>query len=101
MKSFVFLVALFVSTGCSTECQELCSDWYDYQASNCGIVDVDDERVRCISDYATRLVSEEELAECTDRIGQISGLESGNSSCCPGAATADCPWVQDEATSAP
>ena len=100
MKSFGFLVLLLASTGCSTECQQLCSDWYDYQTGNCGSVDVDDERVRCISDYASRLVSEAELVECTGRMEQISGLESGDSSCCPGAATADCPWVQDDETSA-
>jgi hypothetical protein len=89
------LLLVMACAGCSTECQLLCTAWYDYQLQACGAFDVDDERVRCISDYSTRLATESELAECTERTGQVQALGSDDPSCCPGAATADCPWVDE------
>ncbi len=89
------LLLVMTCAGCSTECQSLCTVWYDYQLQACGVADVDDERVRCISDYSTRLVTEDELAECTTRTGQLNALGTANQSCCPGATTTACPWVED------
>ena len=89
------LLLVLASMGCSTECQLLCTSWYDYQLQACGVVDVDDERVRCISDYSTRLVTEDELAECAERIEQVEALDSADESCCSGAATTACPWVDE------
>lgn len=90
------LLLVLACAGCSTECQLLCTTWYDYQLQACGVaVDVDDERVRCISDYSTRLVTEDELTECTERIEQVEALGSDDESCCPGAATSACPWVDE------
>lgn len=89
----VVLLLVLASAGCSTECQLLCTSWYDYQLQACGVVDVDDERVRCISDYNTRLVTQGELDECTERIEQVEALDSGDESCCPGSTAGTCPWA--------
>ena len=90
------LLLVLACAGCSTECQLLCTTWYDYQLQACGVlVDVDDERVRCISDYGTRLVTEDELVECTERTEQVQALGTDDQSCCPGATSTACPWVDE------
>ena len=89
------LLLVMACAGCSTECQLLCTAWYDYQLQACGVFDVDDERVRCISDYSTRLVTVDESTECAERIEQVEALDSNDESCCPGASTSTCPWVDE------
>ncbi len=70
-------------SGCSSECQQLCTAWYDYQRDTCGAVNTDDERVTCISDYRRSRTSEEELSDCSARVTEVREMQSaGDGSCC-------------------
>jgi len=81
--SLVLLGALLLSSGCSTDCQRLCTAWYDYQRDVCGLVNLDDDRVTCISDYRASQSSDAELTACADVIGDVTDLRAnGDDSCC-------------------
>lgn len=94
-----------VAGGCNNECRSLCTAWYDYLRDVCQALDIDDERVRCISDYRDDRVSEEELDLCTGqvrRIEQVSSLpqEDGRRCLCDGDES-DCPGADDDDSAAP
>jgi hypothetical protein len=96
---FVALLPTLAS-GCNTECRNLCTAWYDYQRDVCQVLDTDDDRVRCISDYRGSRVSEGELAQCVDqelRVEQIAALEpdDGRDCLCDGDES-DCPGDDDD-----
>ena len=96
---FVALLPTLAS-GCNTECRNLCTAWYDYQRDVCRVLDTDDDRVRCISDYRGSRVSDEELAQCTDRelrVEDIAALEpdQGRDCLCDGDES-DCPGDDDD-----
>jgi hypothetical protein len=88
------LPLLLLTAGCDTGCRDLCTSWYDYVSDECGVIDVDDERVTCIADYASRLVTDAELTECGQRSEQLATLRASDTpvACCPGQETAGCPW---------
>jgi hypothetical protein len=100
----IFTVAaaagLVFGSGCSSECQQLCTAWYDYQRDTCGAVNTDDERVTCISDYRRSRTSEEELSDCSTRVTEVRTMQSaGDGSCCSWNL-ATCPAGQDDDDSA-
>ena len=79
---------------CRTECRTLCTDWYDYQRDVCGVVEADDERIRCIADYRARLVTDEELLLCQEEIAElqrVGSLDSPERTCLCDGDRADCP----------
>lgn len=93
-------LVLALGSGCNTECRSLCTAWYDYQRDVCQVLDTDDDRVRCISDYRGSRVSDEELAQCVDRevqVEEIAALEpdEGRDCLCDGDES-DCPGDDDD-----
>jgi hypothetical protein len=81
--SCLILVALGGASGCSTNCQQLCTAWYDYQRDVCGAVNLDDDRVTCISDYRRSQSSTSELSACAARIPDVTALRAaGDDRCC-------------------
>jgi len=82
-RAFVVVLLLATAPACSTDCQRLCTAWYDYQRDVCGQVNTDDDRVTCISDYRRSNSTTEELAACADRIGEVQALRNvADASCC-------------------
>lgn len=87
-------LGLVLSTGCRSECRDLCTRWHDYQQDICGDLDTEDARVQCLADYRSGQVSEEELAECTTISEQINDLRDlddsqARAACCDPTA-AEC-----------
>ena len=79
----VVVAGLWSGAGCSSECQRLCTAWYDYQRDTCGAVNTDDERVTCISDYRRSRTSGDELIDCGTRILEVRAMRSDrDASCC-------------------
>ncbi|MEE2829616.1 MAG: hypothetical protein VX498_10540 [Myxococcota bacterium] len=88
------LLLLLVTSGCRTECRSLCTAWYDYQRDVCGVVDTDDERVRCIADYKASKVTDAELVECVESqidLAEISALPEPDNACLCDEDRDDCP----------
>tara|TARA_B100000029_G_C17365497_1_gene884127 strand:- start:501 stop:857 length:357 start_codon:yes stop_codon:yes gene_type:complete len=88
------VLGLALSTGCRSECRDLCTRWYDYQQDICGDLDTEDVRVQCLADYRSGQVSEDELLECATIIEQISDLRDledsqARAACCD-PTTAEC-----------
>jgi hypothetical protein len=90
----MLLLLLTIASGCRTECRSLCTAWYDYQRDVCGMVDEDDERIRCIADYRADIVTDEELVECAERqveVEDIGRLDPPDNACLCDGDSADCP----------
>ncbi len=99
-RAVLVLFALAVSPACSTDCQRLCTAWYDYQRDVCGQVNTDDDRVTCISDYRRSNSTPDELAACASRIGDVNALRTtADPSCCSWDADT-CPPGGDDDDSA-
>lgn len=78
---------LIAAAGCQGECRTLCTEWYDFQRDQCGVVDTSDQRVRCIADYRTSSVSSGEESECVEVRSQLAylvtnGTEAQREQCC-------------------
>ena len=78
----VFAVLAF-APACSSNCQQLCTSWYDYQRDVCGQLNTDDDRVTCISDYRASQSTDAELGSCVDLVPEVNALRAaGDDSCC-------------------
>ncbi len=93
--------SLVLGSGCSSECQRLCTAWFDYQRDTCKAVNTDDERVTCISDYRQSRTSDEENADCTARVTQVRAMHSAQDGSCCSWDLAACPPGEDDDDSAP
>ena len=70
-------------SGCSQDCRITCTAWFDYQRDVCGVLDTDDERVRCISDYTSSATTETEQTQCREQTEAIEALTvSEDTACC-------------------
>ena len=90
------IIGLALGGGCSSECQQLCTAWYDYQRDVCGAVNTDDERVTCISDYRRSRTSEDELNDCATRIPQVREMRSSQDAACCTWDLGTCPTGQGD-----
>lgn len=100
LRAVVASLALAVAPACSTDCQRLCTAWYDYQRDVCGQVNTDDDRVTCISDYRRSNSTTDELAACADRISEVNVLRStADASCCSWDAETCPPGGDDDDSS--
>jgi len=69
----------------------------------CNVLDTDDERVRCISDYRASRVTGEELEQCIARELQLAEVsayaEATDRECLCDGDESDCPGNDDESAS--
>ena len=96
IAALALLLLLTATSGCRTECRSLCTAWYDYQRDVCGMVDADDERIRCIADYRANKVTDGELVECAEaqvEVEDIGQLDPPANACLCDEDSADCPQV--------
>ena len=84
-------LGLLAGPGCSTNCQQLCTAWYDYQRDVCGFALSDDARVTCISDYRLSRTTTDELAECSGRIVEVEAMASARDATCCTWDLGSCP----------
>ena len=91
VPAFILALTLCFASACSTECQQLCTAWYDYQRDVCGKVNLDDDRVTCISDYRRSQSSEGELLLCEARIPDVVALRSSGDDRCCDWTVGECP----------
>ena len=75
-------LGLLGGSGCSTDCQRLCTSWYDYQRDVCGFALSDDARVTCITDYRLSRTTGAELDECAGRIAEVEAMASARDAAC-------------------
>ena len=89
-----------LASACSTECQRLCTAWYDYQRDVCGVVQTDDARVTCIADYRLSRTTPDELTECSARMDEVRALGAARDGSCCSWDRDDCPPGPDDDDSA-
>ncbi|MCO4770672.1 MAG: hypothetical protein KDA24_11630 [Deltaproteobacteria bacterium] len=100
LPASLLALSLLFAPGCSSNCQQLCTAWYDYQRDVCGQVNTDDDRVTCISDYRASQSTDQELSDCSERISEVNSLRSASDASCCTWDLGSCPSSGDDDDSA-
>jgi hypothetical protein len=85
-RALAGLCSSFLLASCDSDCQRLCSAWYDYRRDVCQAADTDDDRARCVADYRRGRFTEAEAAACRVRVDAIAAVRqrpaSERDACC-------------------